>query len=375
MVRRLLLERNALDALDLYCRKANARTLKRLALFLGAAQGTNKTIMRENIQFQARCLEELRKRKQENNVISVLAIDAGIANFAFARFSWASDQRLPLLLDWNKIQLKEKFLPENRYSMTLSPRDTSDVVYNLTEYLTSELPVPDMFTIERQRARSMSSKSILEPILKVNILEQVLFSNLENKMRFNHGSSKLNYMVESSDPHRMTSYWCSLTPTKKALSKNFPEDSEESKLKITSNRLSKSIKINLVKRLLEGALGLTDEKVIDLTPEWSQRLKSHIPRNPKFKLWDCAGLGPKAGARKDDDLADAFLHGLAWIEWLRAYEEVREIVLKEKGKYDQDVLADFNDYCKNKKLALEKFQQGTTSRLTELEPSDEDDYE
>lgn len=374
MVRRLLLEKNALDALDLYCRKANARTLKRLALFIGAAQGTNKSTMRESIMFQAGFLEELRKRKQENNVVSILAIDAGIANFAFARFSWASDQKLPLLLDWNKIQLQEKFLPENRFTMTLRPRDTSDVIYNLTEYLTTELPVPDAFTIERQRARSMSSKTILEPILKVNVLEQVLFSNLENKIRFNQGPAKLNYMVASSDPQRMTSYWCSLTPTRKALTQNFPEDSEESKLKITSNRLSKSIKINLVKRLLEGAIGVTDEKLVALTPEWTKRLKYHILRDRKFKLWDCAGLGPKAGAKKDDDLADAFLHGLAWMEWLRAYEELREIVLKEKGRYDQNVLADFNDYCKNKKIALEKFQEGTSSRLTELEPPDEDDY-
>ncbi|QLL34180.1 hypothetical protein HG536_0G00370 [Torulaspora globosa] len=375
MVQRSLLQRNALEAVDLYCRKANARTLKRLALFIGAAQGTNKSTSRENILFQAAFLEELRKRKEQNNVVSVLAIDAGIANFAFARFSWASDQKLPLLLDWNKIQLKEKFMPENRYTMTLNPRDTSDVIYNLTEYLTTELPVPDAFTIERQRARSMSSKTILEPILKVNILEQVLFSNLENKIRFNQGLPKLNYMVASSDPQRMTSYWCSLTPTRKALSQNFPEDSEESKLKMNSNRLSKSIKINLVKRLLEGAVGLTDEKLITLTPDWSQRLKSHILGNRKFKLWDCAGLGPKAGARKDDDLADAFLHGLAWMEWLRAYEEVRNIVLKEKGKYDQNVLADFNEYCKKKKVALEKFQEGTSNRLTELEPPEEDDYE
>ena len=55
------------------------------------------------------------------------------------------------------------------------------------------------------------------------------------------------------------------------------------------------------------------------------------------------------------------------MEWLRAYEEVFNIVMKEQGSYDQNVLADFNDYCKNKKLELEKFQKGTSDNLTDLE--------
>lgn len=367
----LVLKRCPLEALDLYCRKANGQTLKRLALALGAAQGTNKSTIRENILSQAAPLEELRKRKEQNNAVSILAIDAGIANFAFARFSWAKNQHLPQLLDWNKIQLKDKFLPHRKY-MSLSPSDTSEVVYGLTEYLTTELPVPDAFAIERQRARSMSSRTVLEPILRVNILEQVLYSNLKNKIKFNEGS-KLNYMVASSDPQRMTSYWCSLTPTRKVLGKNFPDGSEEAKLKIKSNRLSKSIKINLVKRILEGALGLSQEKIVGLTPDWRQRLKGVISDNCKFKLWDCAGLGPDAGTKKDDDLADSFLHGLAWMEWLRAYEELYSILMKEEGKFDQDVLKEFNSYCKTKKLELEKFQRGTSERLINLEVPEEDE--
>lgn len=372
MAKRSLLERNALDALDFYCRKANVRTLKRLALALGAAQGPNKTSIREKILFQAKVLEELRKRKEQHKTVSILSIDVGIANFAYARFSWSRNQELPVLEDWNKLQLNEKFLPTSHQSLGLHPVETSEVTYRLTEFLTSELPVPDVYTIERQRARSMSSRTILEPILKVNILEQVLFSNLKNKIRFDNGSAQLNYMVQSSDPQRMTSYWCSLTPTRQALNKNFSQDSEEATLKMSSNRLSKTIKINLVKRMLEGALRSTDEKMISLTPDWSQRLKSHIFGKKRFKLWDCAGLGPAAGAKKDDDLADSFLHGLAWMEWLRTYEEVRAIVKRDQGKWDEKVLADFNNYCKDKKLALGKFQEGTSGRLTEIEPDEVD---
>lgn len=363
--------RNGLAALDLYCRKTDGRNLKRLASFLGSALGTNKSHQREKILNQAKMLEELRKKRLNNGTISILSIDAGISNFAFTRFSWALDQEMPMLLDWKKIQLKDKFLGPTHKEMSLHPEDTSHVVYGLTEYLTSELPLPDLFTIERQRARSMSSRTVLEPILKVNILEQVLFSNLRNKARA-QSPAEPKYLVTSSDPQRMTSYWCSLTPTKKVLDKNFPKGSEEAELKMSSNRLSKSIKIELVKRLLEGALGFEQHKLVNVTPDWEQSLRKHITGNHKFKLWDCADLGSDAGVKKDDDLADSFLHGLAWMEWLRAYEEVYKIVMKEEGRYDANVLADFNNYCRDKKLVLKNLQEATSVRLTDLQPEDDE---
>lgn len=361
------LTRNAIDALDMYCKKANTRTLKKLALSLGAAVGVNKTIIRTNILTQAVALEELKRRRQKNGSISIVAIDAGISNFAYSKFRWSIDEKLPTLLEWDKFQLEEKFLPPHRKRMSLHPDDTSQVIYDLTEYLTSQKTMPDIFTIERQRARSLSSKSILEPILRVNILEQILFSNLRNKPKYNSGL-KLDYLVSSSDPQRMTSYWCALTPTKQTLRTEFPKGSEELKLKISSNRLSKSIKIALVKRILEGALKIGDRRMVKLTPDWEQRLKGHIPDNSKFKLWDCVGVSPEFGVKKEDDLADSFLHGLAWMEWLRTYEEICDITLRDSGRYDQNILAEFNNYCKNKKLELQNFQQGTSSKLTELVP-------
>lgn len=361
--------RGGVGALDLYCRKASAKSLKRLALSLGAGLGTNKTQIREHIVNHVTALEDLRRRRQDNRALSIVSIDAGVSNFALARFSWSFDQELPSLIDWKKIELNQKFMGPERVNMSLHPEDTSEVVYGLTQYLTSELPVPDIYTIERQRARSMSSRAVLEPILKVNILEQLLFSNLRNKVRFTP-SSKLNYLVLSSDPQRMTSYWCDLTPTRKVLGKTFPKGSEEAQMKISSNRLSKSIKINLVKRILKSALYDEPGKLISLGPGWNQKLKEVIRGDHKFKLWDCAELGPDAGAKKDDDLADSFLHGLAWMEWLRAYEEVYAIVMKEQGKFDPAVLADFNNYCKDKKHMLQKFQRGTSDTLIELEPEE-----
>lgn len=354
------LTRNAIDALDMYCRKANARTLKKLALSLGAAIGANKTAMRTNILTQAVPLEALKRRKYKNGSISIVAIDAGISNFAFSKFKWSIGEELPTLLEWDKFQLEEKFLPPHRKKMSLHPDDTSQVIYDLAEYLTSQKTLPDMFTIERQRARSLSSKSILEPILRVNILEQILFSNLRNKPKYNSGL-KLDYLVSSSDPQRMTSYWCSSTPIKQTLHTELLEGSKETKLKMSSNRLSKSIKIGLVKRILEGSLDIIDCRMVKLTPDWEQRLKSHIPDNPKFKLWDCVGVNPEFGAKKEDDLADSFLHGLAWMEWLKTYEEICDITLKDSGRYDQNILEEFNRYCKNKKLEPQTFQQGTSS--------------
>lgn len=357
-----MLAKSALPALDMYCRKANTRSLRKLAYSLGAGLGTNKTSLRSNIMNQAISLNELRQRQLDQGKISVTSIDLGISNFAYAKFEMTLGEELPKLLEWNKFQLEEEFLKSKfKERMSLHPTDTSEVVYNLCEYLTARKKLPDMFTIERQRSRSMSSRSILEPILKVNILEQILFSNLLNKSRYSQKGA-LNYMVASSDPQRMTSYWNSVMPLKDSIKRSYSKaEEEETKTNGLSNRISKTTKIVTVKKILEGALGIGDYKYISLSPDWSKRLESFIPGNPKFKLYDCAPLGPTSGMKKDDDLADSFLHGLAWIEWLKFYGQIREIVMRKEGKYDQTVLAAFNDTIKSNKLDVNNLNDAQTT--------------
>lgn len=349
------LPKSALAALDLYCRKASARTLKRLAFSLGAALGVNKSSLRNNILTQAHALEELSKIKLAKGKVCITSIDLGISNFAYAKFELSSTNDLPKLMDWNKFHLEEQFLQPYGEKMSLHPTDTSQVVYDLCEFLTSQADLPDMFTIERQRARSMSSRAILEPILKVNILEQILFSNLINKTKC-HVPNKLDYMVVSSDPQRMTSFWTSFAPIIGVTEQPNQKDSKDMNPKNSSNRLSKSIKIDTVKHILQGAVGIGDNKMIQLLGDWEARLGSFIPGNPKFKITDCVPLGPTAGVRKDDDLADSFLHGLAWMEWFKFYEQIRKILLKESGKYDQGVLEDFNKHIKNNKFDFPNLQ-------------------
>ena len=352
-----------LASLDLYCRKTNADNLKKLAMSIGAKLGTTKIDRRTSILCQAEVLDELLKVRQKKGNISILSIDAGISNFSYSKFEWPLGSSRPMLVGWDKFSLEKKFLPAEKPRMTLHPQDTYELCYNLTEYLTRDISIlPDLFTIEKQRTRSMSSKNILEPVLKVNIMEHILYSNLKNKVNFKAiekggKSTFLKYMVASSDPQKMTKYWCSLT-TLSLSGDSFSkmQKSNLEKLTIKSTNVTKLMKIRLVKEILNYVIWKSGDEcknLIAVSEPMQNKLKNRVPNNGTldYKLYDALEMSVDvAGVKKDDDLADSFLHGLAWMEWLRAYKEVTDITTRNPGVCGEHVLNDFNMYLKEKNL-------------------------
>ena len=143
--------RTAVEAIDLYCRKSNGRALKRLGSCMGANIGKNKSEGRTSIVDQAEKLEKLRLRKLQDGETSITAIDAGVSNFAYSVFKWYKGDELPTLVDWNKINLCQRFLGKHRLKMSLDPMDTWKVGHGLLDMLTSELAISDLYVLEKQR--------------------------------------------------------------------------------------------------------------------------------------------------------------------------------------------------------------------------------
>lgn len=365
---------NAVKALDLYCKKTNGRVLKRLGTCIGANLGQNKTSARQGILNQAKKLEVLRAQRLNNGSTSLTAIDAGVSNFAYSTFKWHKGDELPTLEDWNKMDLNQKFLPPLRTKITMDPSDTFYVGHKLTEMFTAELPIPDMFIIERQRNRSQSSTTVLEAVLMSNIIEQVFFSSLKNKQIYD-SKAKLNYAVNSSNPQRMVQYWCALRSLKTLVkrSDSLDDGAEPSNAQGTqhTSRVSKVIRINLVKKILKSSLGLGDYHRCLLNSTWRANIANQVEMKKKFKLIDCIDVRPEVGAKKDDDLADSFLHGLAWMQWLRTYEQITEIILSKEGKHDEDVLTVFNRYCMELNTEWLNMSHRMKGELAELQVDDE----
>ncbi|GAV54291.1 hypothetical protein ZYGR_0AL00230 [Zygosaccharomyces rouxii] len=343
--------RNAVAAIELYCRKSNGRALKRLGSCIGASIGKNKSEGRESIVEQAVKLEKLRQRRFRDGEASVAAIDTGVSNFAYSVFKWYKGDEVPTLVGWNKINLCQKFLGKHRLKMAMDPKDTWQVGRGLLEMFTNEMAVSDLYVVEKQRTRSFSSKNVLESVLLSNVVEHILFSNLRNKQIY--GNANTDYIVDSSNPQRMAQYWCDLKSLKtlhfrfaQSMGLKSRKDLRiDDKDTVLATKVNKTIRINLVKTILKNAIEPQDYKMCNLTPRWKSKVERQLNTGKKFRLLDCIGSGPELGTRKDDDLADSFLHGLAWMRWLRNYEGVAEIITGNGGSFDRNVLAEFNEYC------------------------------
>ncbi|EDO15813.1 hypothetical protein Kpol_1057p1 [Vanderwaltozyma polyspora DSM 70294] len=330
-----------LDALDALCKRSNSRTLRQLGLGIGASTGSTKNEMRIRLINQARTLDILRSRRLDEGSLSIMGIDAGVSNFSLAKFCWPTDSRLPSLTGWDKFQLEQKFLSDKEPAvLSLHPHEITTVCGQLVQTLDQEFGIPNLYAIERQRARTMSSKSVLEPVLKSNILEHVLFATLFNRRQYSATLPRMEYNVESSDPGRMTSYWMEL-PSMQGIKAEFQDNLKLEQTKL-SGKNSKLLRINIVKRIIDAAVFNKDvpERLIDLEPKLRNRLLDRITTDTNdYKLFDVLQLSPEqAGAKKDDDLADSFLHGLAWVQWLRTYNDLYALAIKDLDSINLDDL-------------------------------------
>lgn len=261
-----------LRTLGAYLEGASARDLKSIALMLGSGQSGTKAVLKSGLQEQMRNLDALLRMKNSKKGLTVMGVDLGISNFAFTIFHWDAALKRPVLKDMYKIKLSGNFieLKEGETTMPLQPEVMAELGRNLSRFLMGF--GPNAFFIERQRSRTASSSSILENVLKVILLEYVLYSNLQNDIVNNF----LPVHVFPSSPKRMVEFSCSSIPIDALLAKA-TASKKKSKLKATSNLVSKKLRIALCRSLLYDQMATETRKFykFDLDHDFSQKYESY----------------------------------------------------------------------------------------------------
>ncbi|CAD1784698.1 similar to Saccharomyces cerevisiae YIR021W MRS1 Protein required for the splicing of two mitochondrial group I introns (BI3 in COB and AI5beta in COX1) [Maudiozyma barnettii] len=299
--------------LPVLCKELKSNTLQRLAFLIGAKQDTKKALRIKNIQERFTLFHALSQTVPNNhaNEITITSVDTGVVNCAVASMTIAAGTgSLPRLNYWKKWNLESQFLGVGQ-SLTLSPQLTSMVTGALVAQLLRDPGIEGttLFTIEKQRARTVSSRVVSDPILKLNIVEHLLYDKLGG-----HGA------IESSDPARMTKFWVPQELLK--------QEQEGAKFN------SKRARMDLVKAMVfQGSPGLLtlsdpiDKQIQEYQTPSGESKGSRRGRMPR--LFDALQLQePMNGARKDDDLADSLLHALAWSQWYKTYNELNQLLMK-----------------------------------------------
>lgn len=287
-----------MQKLSTICNALNATTLKQLAILSGASIGTTKTKRIQNILRISTFFDNLYQKQLKNGSISVTSIDTGVSNFAIANINYKNDESIPTLTYWNKLHLEKIF--RDGQTLQLIPTETSKLTNDLVKYLVDDpiLRHTDFFTIEKQRTRTVSSRSVADPILKLNIMEHLIYNKVSDQ-----------YPIESSDPARMTKFWIPDTLEKQTQQK------------------SKRLRIHLIKSIIFDNKPNLITLSKSLNTEISQYLETPKKKKSSKSLFDALSLQESInGSRKDDDLSDCLLHALAWVNWLQTYREIHQLL-------------------------------------------------
>lgn len=291
-----------------------------------------------------------------NGKCSILSIDMGIRNLAFAHFHLAQHpsttsqtNTVPQLTAWRRLAvsemgeksphgpvmtgtidkaLKEDYdviIPTSRRQTqgtgedSFSPSGYASMAYNL---ITSLLDTyrPTHILIERQRFRSGGGSAVQEWTLRVGIFEGMLYAIL-HVLRHERGGETARISVQGIEPKRVVRYW---------MDKDEIPTENELGTGNSSAREVKKAKIDLVGRWLEASTG-GEPGMVSLQPdgEASEIASTYLRKlkNPNTRKKD---LGV-ADVGKLDDLADCLLQGVTWMEWqkMRGNVAVRETATME----------------------------------------------
>ncbi|KIW98371.1 uncharacterized protein Z519_00031 [Cladophialophora bantiana CBS 173.52] len=249
--------------------------------------------------------------------LSLLSIDMGIRNLAFAHLTAPVEEVVrplkhvrysrPTLQAWRRIAVAE-FLNSTRSSAlerskdtavelagatkeSFEPIDYARHAYNLVKYMLQTYQ-PNYILIERQRFRSGGQSSVQEWTLRVGVFEGMLYAGLRTLVE----EYQLQLGVEPMLPPRVNRYW--LEGRQGLLA---------SKNKRLVGRDVKKAKIDLVGNILGG-----QSSTICIGEDIQPEAADFVSR------WNKVSKGERAAATnmsKLDDLADSLLQGLAWIHW------------------------------------------------------------
>ncbi|AMD20913.1 HDR171Wp [Eremothecium sinecaudum] len=314
----LILMKSTPGAIFKYCKTLDAATLKKVAILVGAdCSGTKPTIVAA-LEKQIKLLNPLLQTQKQQGHLSIAAMDMGIVNFAHCRLLWHKGAP-PKLIDWQKQPLNEHINPNwtKAKKTSMEPYTMWKIAQSVTTQLRSE--DTDLYLIERQRGRTAGRPNVPERILQVNILEHILFSNLMTIS----SNEKTPFYIRSSSPRKMVDYWCGI----------LPEEVQRKVLEVHNtigkrDGFSKKLRVCLVRSLLAKQFENNDSSSLkmQLSDTMYKLFEKHSENISTFDISHT--LNPKTykykKLQKNDDLADALLHGLSWVDWINNFSRIED---------------------------------------------------
>lgn len=359
--------------------------LQRIARATGIQSSGTKSVLAARIE--AALCQQLAVPSQEtkSDDWSVLSIDMGIQNLAFAhlRVPRASVMQTaarvpsrPVLTAWHRFKVSEigeldlegtgvktdvigdaGLVPESEAASasstqtveakpaaglkeTFSPELYAAMAYTLITSLLSAYK-PTHVLIERQRFRSGGGSAVQEWTIRVGVLEGMLHAVLHT-LRHESGSGLAGIEVQGIEPRRVVRYWEEIDP-------DTAREVEDGTKKVrVSAREVKKAKIDLVGRWLgaslenevslDGVVQAGGDMVLGTTVDGKICLAADKPAvhdlaGAYLRKWRGEGTRKKRLSATDassavgklDDLADCLLQGITWVEW----QAMRESLARE----------------------------------------------
>lgn len=345
--------------------------LQRIARATGIQSSGTKSVLAARIEATICQQLSIPSQKKDRDEWSVLSIDMGIQNLAFAHLrvpaasaAWAPSR--PVLTAWHRLKVSEigdldlqgagtgakidcmdisELVSESEVESTTSAHIAtaqpaaglkegfSPDLYAATAYtlITSLLTAykPTHILIERQRFRSGGGSAVQEWTLRVGVLEGMLYAVLY-ALRHERGSELAGIEVHGIEPKRVVGYWEGLESD---TARNSGEGVKKGRV---SAREVKKAKIDLVGRWLSASIE-TDASTVEDTPRElelgaageakiyleADRLAVQDLAGAYLRKWRGEGTRKKrlstAGSTSEvgklDDLADCLLQGVTWVEW------------------------------------------------------------
>lgn len=296
--------------------------LQRLAVLIGSPCSGTKAVRITGIR---EAITQVAQDENQGAGLSLLSIDMGIRNLAFAHISAPAIQGAgglyqygkPKIEAWRRLSVSNpREMPtavqsgepsvgeEHEKSGSLSaqvakagnesfePIDFATHAYKFIDHMLTEYK-PNRILIERQRFRTGGQAAVQEWTIRVGVFEGMLYAVLRALAE----ERKLHLSVEPMPPGRVNRSWL--------------QDSTSTELvqgKRLSGRDVKQAKIRLVCEMLE-----------------ERGTKSHFAVGKQLRplTEDFIAVWKETKTRKStshrigklDDLADSLLQGLAWINW------------------------------------------------------------
>ncbi|EJS43237.1 mrs1p [Saccharomyces arboricola H-6] len=353
--------RPVVPAIDLYCRKASFKTIKFLSMILCSKKDLfeRKTPARNFLIARCAVFEKLRTRLAGEGKINLFSVHLKINSFSFCKMT-VDDQFNTSLVNWQKIPFDHKFMPGVKRHVSLLPGDTLCKAERIVSLLGISPKMTNFVSIERDRTQSRE----FDCKLHINILEHLLYAKCQG-VRLSPTGEESFLLAAICNSEFVDAFWSQLTPIRNSL-KEHPSVADPLGFQICDPLIRAAIKNIVTKRLLRSAFDNDTDPLMGLRLDSSW--KSNLPAlssttNLDFSLKDCLNLDTEEDAR---DMAHVFLTTMALSKSLCTYASLADIVMNDKGRFNSNILKEFNELIKQERGNLQNFQAASSEFLKDV---------